>query len=96
MQTLNLAVELSNMTIQEATNFKSPTALIQRAKDQLNNQAELLGRYIHCAQRNSRKINDMLMTEYQLEYEKQTLAFQLIYFQPRDTWEIRNFQILSK
>jgi hypothetical protein len=39
-------------------------------------------------------MNDIQMEEYQLKYEKQTLAFQLIYFQPRDSWQIQNFQIL--
>ena len=94
MQSLNLAIELSNMALQEMPNFRSPSDLIQKTKDQLHNQAEVLGRYINCAQSHSIKMNDIQMEEYQLTYEKQTLAFQLIYFRPRDSWQIQNFQIL--
>ena len=58
-------------------------------------QMDSLGRNINCAQGHSREMNDIQMKEYQLTYEKQTLNFQLIYFQPRDRWQIQNFQILS-
>lgn len=95
MQSLNLAIELSNMALQETSGFKSPSDLIQKTKDRLQSQVEILGLYMNCVQGYSKKMNDVQMEEYQLQYEKQTLAFQFIYFRPRDSWQIQNFQILG-
>ena len=63
MQTLDLAIELSNMALQDTPHFKSPSELIQTAKDRLHSQMESLGRYINCAQGHSREMNDNQMKE---------------------------------
>ena len=97
MKTLHLAIELSHIALHELGSASSSDELLSKTRERLSSRVYELGSYINCNQVSSGlQYDDMQVEEYELEYEKQTLAFRLLYFKPRNSWKIQNFQILNK
>lgn len=93
MKTLQLAVDISHMAMQRIRPATSSAELLNQTREILENKANELGAYQTCNRIAQEKQDDILVEEYKLAYEFKTLSFRLLYFRPRNAWQIQDFQI---
>lgn len=96
MKTLNVSVALSSLALENLQQPKSPNEILSRAQKCLSKQMEVMGQFIRCKPSQQRRLDDdMQLQHFDLQYEKYTLRFKLMFFKPRGTWQVQGFQFLS-
>lgn len=93
MKTLPLNIGISQLVMESNTRSDSPVKLLRSAQQYLNDKANQIGSFIHCAQSECRVIgSDLELESYDLRYERRTLRIRFACLRARGAWEVQGFQ----
>lgn len=94
MKLLNLSIELSNLALDAAGTPMAPNELLHRVQGVLEQHGGLLGDFTS-EHKNSRDLGtDLRLSEYQLNYERHSVQFEMVNFLPRNEWEVQGIRLL--
>lgn len=94
MKNLSITVEISSIALDSIAQPQQPIDILQKARLFLNQKIEQMGQFINCQLTDQRTLaDDMCLEQYDLQYEKQTLHMQFMFFKPRGVWQVQGFSI---
>jgi hypothetical protein len=93
MKTLPISIELSNIASESVIAPLPRRELLDKLVSTLDRFTNILG---YC--QGSREVqknlgDDLRLDEYQFDYERHSIRFQLIKFLPRGEWQVQGFQL---
>ncbi len=90
---LSLAVELSNTDLNTA---RSPQKIIDQVAVILDKFSKSLGNFLGMEEMNLREIGHLFANKtYVFKFGHHEVTFNLLFFQPADRWELKNFQLIA-
>jgi hypothetical protein len=95
MKTLPLSVELSSLALEVPNQPMTPAEWVGKVKNALLHRADVLGNFTSSRLHRQRKLGaDLHLNEYRIDFEKHSLFFELVRFQPRGGWEVKGFKFV--
>ena len=95
MKTLSLSVELSTLAMENTSHPLAPAEFLGKVKNVLSRRPDILGNFTGSRLNTNKHLgDDLLLNEYQLDYEKSSLHFQLLNFGPRGDWQVKGFRFV--
>jgi len=95
MKTLSVSIELSKLAIEAEGEMLAPKEWVSNMKKVLSKHEDIVGGFRESQLKNSKSLGeDLRLSEYQLNYEKSSLLFQLVNFSPRGEWQVQGFRFV--
>ena len=95
MKTLNLSIELSNIAI-EAADQPMPMSqgeLLGKVRGILGRHTGLLGKLTGSSKQQKSLGSDLRLSQYQFDYERQSVQVQFANFVPRGDWQLQGIRL---
>lgn len=94
MKSLSLSIELSNLALETACQNMSQDELLGMVQDVLLDYTTHLGRFTGSSEQQKSLGDDLLLSEYQFDYEEHSVQVQLANFVPRGDWHLQGVRLV--
>lgn len=94
MKSLSLSIELSNLALETASQNMSQDELLGMVQGVLLDYTTQLGRLTGSTEQQKSLGDDLLLSEYQFDYEEHSVQVQLANFVPRGDWHLQGVRLL--
>lgn len=89
MESLNLSIELSNLALETGFQTFSQDEMLSLIHDVLDGHVSKLGLMIGSTERQKSLGGDLVLMEYQFDYEQHSVQVQLATLMPRGDWKLQ-------
>ena len=95
MKTLPLAIELSQLAIENSERPTGPISLLRKIERLLKSRPDILGHFSGKKLTGQRMLGkDLTLRDIHFDFEKQSIHLQLIRFRPRAVWQVQRFRFI--